>query len=228
MNPARRLHQTIVEWSEAHGNSSAVNSYRDLETATGMQEQLDAIGDLRLVEQGLDVLEELGLRVSVYRRYVDDWRNMVLAFPAGWNVTALRREVYPMAPLDQLDTLADRFDERLPDVTPDQRAKLEAITGQAQSVLDEDQTLSPMLRLYLGRLLREIRAALDDESLSERFDYVEASRRLWVTLNAAAEQSTDDGARTKWRDTAKRFVWDASIALIGNGPSVGLALTGLS
>lgn len=184
--------------------------------------------DLILVEEGLTALEDRGVRVTVYKRYVSSWRRMVLSYPYGWGQAVQRENVYSQSAIDQLDTLADWFDDRLPAATSEQKQKLGSITESAQSILDADETLSPVLRKYIGRLLREIRNALDDEQLGERFDYESAAQRLWVTLIAAADQSTDPDQKTRWQDTTRRFLWDASVSAIGNAPGVFLALSGLS
>lgn len=229
MNPARRLHNTLLGWINTHGTKTvSVSDTRGLSTSEGMQEQLLAVEDLLQVVRGLDELENRGVPVSIYRRYVDQWSWMVLAYPGGWSGNQTVSAVYQGGPLDHLETLAHWFDDRQPGLTTEHRHNLGSITEQAQAILDDDDTLSPVLRLYLGRLLREIRNALDDEQLGERFDFEQAAQRLWVTLIAAADQSTDPTHKAKWSDTAKRFVWDSAVSIIGNGPTLLLAITGLA
>lgn len=228
MNPARRLHDTLLVWINEHGTSQkAVGSVRRLGSEAGQDDLFTALHDLYLVEVGLDDLEERGVKVRVYRRYVKDWRNMVISFPHGWNSSVGGHEVYSIAAMDQLDTLADWFDDRRPSPTSEQKASLNSITSDAQSILDADDSLSLGLRSYIGKLLREIRNALDDELLDERFDYETAAQRLWVALIAAADQSTDPKQKPRWKDAMTRFVWDASASALGSAPSILLALTGV-
>lgn len=228
MNPARRLHDTLIGWRLEHGmNARPVGSVRELRTPEGLDAQFAALEDLHLVEVGLDELQERGVRVAVYRRYINAWRRMVISFPHGWEPNVGRDDVYGRAALDQLDTLADWFDDRRPSPTIEQKASLNSITSDAQTILDADASLSPGLRSYIGKLLREIRNALDDELLDERFDYEAAAQRLWVALIAAADQSTDPKQKPKWKDTMTRFVWDASASALGSAPSILLALTGV-
>jgi hypothetical protein len=229
MNPARRLHNTLIDWQSQHTNGAqSVGSTRLLNTDEGMQRQIDALDDLREIEAKLDVLEAEGVRVVVSRRYVPVWRRMTLGYPNGWSSQADPADVYNESAIDQLETLADRLDERLPDLTDVEKTKLQGIVGDALELLHADETLSKPLKLYLGRLIGEIQNAMLDEKYGERFDYPAAARRLWVTLMAAAQDSTDEKQKPKWRDTTKRFMWDASVSAIGNAPGLLLALPGLS
>ncbi len=229
MNAARRLHNTLLDWQALHtSGSKSVGGVRELDDDDGMVRQLDALDDLRQVEELLDTLEEQGVRVGVSRRYLGAWRQMVLGYPQGWTYQADPNEVYPDAEMDQLETLADRIDERLPDLTDAQKASLKDIVSEAFELMHADETLSDSLKLYLGRIIGEIQNALLDEEYGQRFDYREAAQRLWVTLMAATEQSTDEERKPRWREATKRFLWDASVSAIGNAPSVFLALPGLS
>lgn len=229
MNPARRLHNTILLWREKHTTGAhSVAGPRALDSQGGMERQLDALDDLRHVEAGLDELEGQGVRVIVWRRYVADWRQLVLGYPNGWMNQADPHMVYNAAAIDQLDTLADRFDERMPSLTDQQKASLEDIVVVASKLLQEDDSLSAPLKLYLGRILTEIQNAALDERLAERFDYATAARRLWVTLMAAAEESTDEGRKTGWRNAAKRFAWDTGVAIAASAPGLLLGITGLT
>jgi hypothetical protein len=128
---------------------------------------------------------------------------MVLSYPGGWTAGQTAENVFPQGPLDHLDTLADWFEDRRPPITSGQRQLLEDVLTEAQSVLDADESLSAALRQYIGRLLREVRTALDDERLGERYDFAQAAQRLWVTFLAASSVSTDDAQKTRWADAAK-------------------------
>lgn len=229
MNPARRLHGTLIDWQAQHtSGGQSVGNTRLLHTDDGMQRQLDALDDLREIEAKLDVLEAQGVRVVVSRRYVPVWRRMTLGYPAGWSRPAEPTTVYDDAAMDQLETLADRLDERLPDLTDGEKTKLQGIVSDALELLQADETLSKPLKLYLGRIISEIQNAMLDEKYGERFDYPAAARRLWVTLMAAAQDSTDETQKPKWRDATKRFIWDVSVSAIGNAPGIFLALPGVS
>lgn len=228
MNPARRLLSTLSIWQAEHNSAAqSVGATRKIETLEGLQIQLDALADLRELEEKLDILERSGVRVAVARRYIWPWRQMVLGYPEGWMSQADPDEVYPLPAIDQLETLADRLDERLPELSPTEKSKLASIVADAFELLDADETLSQPLKLYLARVLGEIKNALVDEKYGERFDYQEAARRLWVTLMAAAQESSDETQKPRWRDNAARFAWDVSANALGSAPSVLLPLTGL-
>jgi len=229
MNPARRLLNTLIDWQGQHTlGSQSVGNTRSLSDDDGMQRQLDALDDLRQIEEKLDVLDAGGVRVAVSRRYVPTWRRMALGYPQGWSTQADPGLIYVEAAMDQLETLADRIDERLPDLDSEEKKKLEDIVAEAFELLHSDKTLSQPLKLYLGRIIGEIQNAMLDEKYAERFDYAEAARRLWVTLMAAAEDSTDEQQKARWRDVLKRFAWDSGVAIVGGAPGLVLALTSLS
>ncbi|WP_146249249.1 hypothetical protein [Curtobacterium sp. MCLR17_042] len=223
MNPAQRLHDTLVDWKERHNGNTSLSQSRDLETAEGMRAQMLALGDLQLIEAGLDELEALKVRVATYRRNVPTWRRMVLAYPHGWTSGISPEDAYPSDPIDHLDTLADRWEDKQTSMPEERKQFLLEAVREVDSLLDADGSLSPKLRGYIRRLLREIQAAFDDEVLDERFDYEEAAQRLWVSLFAARAQSTNG---ERWTDTMKRFFYDAGAAALGSAPQTILAIAG--
>lgn len=226
MNPARRLHDTFSMWRDAYTNQqTSAGITRALDTSEGMEQQVWAMEDLSALVRGLDDLERRGVPVRVYRRYVKSWTQMVIAYPQGWTNGQSGDQAFPSSSLDQLDTLADWFEDRRPSMTRAGEEKLGTSLSDAQALLDEDDTLSDMLRLYIGDLLREIRAALDSETLGGRFDFEDAARRLWVALFAASAQSTHSDARSKWSNLAQNFFWPAAASMIGSAPQTILAIT---
>ncbi len=149
---------------------------------------------------------------------------MVLSYPAGWKTNEGAEDAIPSAPLDQLETLADWFGDRRPTLTQAGAEQLRRAISDTKEALEQDETLSTTLRLYIGRLLREIEAALDDERLSDRFDYEDAGQGLWVSLFAAAAQSTDEAAQSRWTTIARELFWPATAAMLGSAPQTILSI----
>ncbi|WP_133518914.1 hypothetical protein [Curtobacterium flaccumfaciens] len=225
MNPAQRLHDTLTDWKERHGGNTSRAIARDLETAEGMQAQMLALDDLRLVAEGLDELEAANVRVSAYRRNLPLWTRIVLAYPHGWTTAIGREEAYPSDAIDHLDTLADRWEDRRPSLSDDGKRLLREAVDTVEGLLQADPSLSPKLRAYISRLLREIQAAFDDEVLDERFDYEDAAQRLWLSLFAAQAQSHK---KDLWADAMKRFFFDAGASALGAAPQTILAIASAS
>ncbi|WP_146249101.1 MULTISPECIES: hypothetical protein [unclassified Curtobacterium] len=225
MNPAQRLHDRMIDWKERHATAMSVAASRDLETEEGMRDQMLALDDLHLVEQGLEELEREGVRVTTYRRYVPAWTRIVLSYPNGWTVGIRAEDVYPQTALDVLDGLADRWEDKRPSMSDEGKTLLREAVFETLSLVNQDQTLTPPLRLFINRLLREILAAWDDEVVGQRFDYEDAARRLWVCLFAAEAQSTSPERKAEWGDVIRRFFYDSAVSMIGNAPATVLAIT---
>lgn len=228
MNAARHLFRILTDWKEEHDDRQSAAQARDLETGAGMGWQMSVLDDLRLVARGLDDLEARGVRVATYRKYYDAWRDMALAFPWGWTDEVAKEAAYPTAALDQLENLADWFDDGTPELDSNGKELLAEALTEAQDTLDHDRSISDSLRAYLNRLMREIRAALDDHFLDARFDYNEAVMRLYTALRTVAAESASEEQQGRWSDLLKKFFYDASVAAVGSAPGTLLALTGIT
>jgi hypothetical protein len=221
VNPAQSLYDYLrtAKQGVASGNVT-VGVARDLKSPAGMEELLQAVTDLRAVRTGIDELEAAGLPVGTYRRYVRGWTTMVLSYPVGWQSNVASEEAYPTSTLDHLQTLAGWFATTRPLPSAESQDELRTFLIDVQSLLESDDTVSAELKVYLGRLIREMQNALDDEQLLERFDFDEAGRRLWTALFAAAAQTSDETKKSAWTDLANKLWWPTAAGALGSAPSI--------
>ncbi|MFJ3385610.1 MULTISPECIES: hypothetical protein [unclassified Curtobacterium] len=221
MNPAQSLYDYLLEMKQrlSPGNVT-VGDARGLGTAGGMDKQLQAVTDLLAIRNGIDDLETAGLPVSTYRKYVNDWASMVLSYPTGWSNNVSVANVYPSSTLDHLHTLAGWFATTRPLPSEQSQSELRMFLQDVQSLLESDDTITAQLKVYLGRLVREMQNALEDEEVLKRFDFEEAGKRLWTALFAASAQTTDDGKRSAWTDLANKLWWPATAGVLASSPSI--------
>lgn len=185
-----------------------------------MDRQLRAVTDLLALRQGLDELADAGLPVRTYEKYMDQWTNMVMSYPEGWKNTLDANSAYPESTLDHLHTLAGWFATTRPVPSQKSQQELRTFLLEVQALLESDGTISAELKVYLGRLIREMENALDDEELLERFDFDDAGRRLWTALFAASAQTTDDKKKSAWTDLAGKLWWPTAAGVLGSAPSI--------
>ena len=197
-----------------------VGAARGLNGHVGMGALEQAVADLAAVRSGIDELEAAGLPVGTYRKYVRGWSVMVFSYPEGWQSILSSEGAYPSSTLDHLQTLAGWFATTRPRPSAESQDELRTFLIDVQSLLESDDTVSAQLKVYLGRLIREMQNALDDEQLLERFDFDEAGRRLWTALFAAAAQTADDEKKSAWTDLANKLWWPTVAGALGSAPSI--------
>lgn len=221
MNPAQSLHDYLSASKEgvAPGNVS-VGKARDLASGAGMRALMRAVADVEAVRSGIDELEAAGLPVSTYRKYVRGWTSMVLSYPVGWESNVSAEAAYPSSTLDHLQTLAGWFETTRPQPNASSQDELRTFLEEILALLEEDDTISNQLKVYLGRLIREMQNALDDEQLLKRFDFSEAGQRLWTALFAAAAQTSDPQKKSAWTDFANKLWWPTAAGALGSAPSI--------
>lgn len=225
MNPAKSLHDQFVLWkSEHHGGNRSVQDVRALEDPDGIEAHLRAIRDVEDIRIGLDSLDEAGIPVAMYRKYLPWWRRMAMNYPTNWGSAGNPEELYPSAIMDHLEGLASWFAVTRPPLKEAERESLRNVLLEATALLEQDESVSDLLRTYLGRLIREMQNALDDEQLAQRFDFDEAGRRLWVALFGASAQSTDEAHKDKWSDLARNLWWPSAAGALGSLPGLALAV----
>jgi hypothetical protein len=122
-----------------------------------------------------------------------------------------------MGQLQMLGTLIEATKGR---IAPGGLDRLSAVVDEAIGLLEEDQTISAELRYYLVKLVREIRDAMEDETLAGGFDYASAAERLWVAMQAAAGQA-DEERSPRWRDAAAKLIVPAVTGAITHAATLG-------
>ncbi|MDY0892991.1 hypothetical protein [Frigoribacterium sp. CFBP9030] len=225
-NPAADLHALFVQWGEVlkDGNHSVAGS-RGLDTVRGFAGQRDAMRHLLDLVDGLARLEEQGLPVSLYSKYVPAWTSMLMNFDRSWGSAMSREVAFPSNEMDHLETLIGWFAVGAPRLRGGTGMELRALLEDVSSLLLEDASISDELRLYIRRLVADITASLDDETLGDGFDLGGAAERLWVALFAAAGQTSDPEKKSRWANLATT-IWQPSI--VGITSSIpGVVVTAL-
>ena len=210
-NPAADLHDVFEQWGAvlSDGNHS-VSGSRGLDTQEGFARQRDAMGHLLDLVEGLSRLEEQGMPVSVYRKYVPAWTSMLMNYDHTWTSAVYRDTAFPQNEMDHLETLKGWFDVGAPRLRSGSDVELEGLLDDVNALLLDDASISDELRLYIRRLVADIKASLDDEQIGGGFDLAGAAERLWVALFAAAGQTADPEKKSSWTNLATTL-WQPSV-----------------
>jgi hypothetical protein len=221
VNPAQNLYDFLIEAKEGTRTGNQWPSHaRNLDDDASMDVQLQAVQDLIALRRGLDELEAKGRRISVYRKYLRPWTDMVLSYPEGWTNAVNPDMAYPSSTLDHLYSLASWFeqDARVPD--DESQDELREFLQNVTDLIEGDETISLDLKDYLYRLVREMQNALADEQVFKRFDFEDAGRRLWTALHTASNMSGDEQTKKQWRDFADKLWWPTVAGTLGSAPSI--------
>ena len=224
-NSALALFELFSSWrTNLEGNQNSVANSRRLEEPEGIVENRVGMSHLMDTIRGLDELENAGVQVRVYKRYVAHWTRMLMSYPLGWYTQTGAEEAFPSSAMDQLEALSSWFEVHKPRLRPEAKGTLHELVDDTRSLLRDDDSISNELRLYLQRLISEIDAALNDEELGESFDYASATERLWVGLFAASAQSADDEQKSRWSNLARRFLIPTTIGVLSGLPAAAATL----
>lgn len=217
-NSARALHEIFREWTKVSSpHQIAARGLNEPEADARFQEHVVAMVHIAHLNAELDRLEQSGRNVASYRKMITPWIQAVLAYPKGFeqnNSASLFREHY----LDSLEHLADLLDLHHTQLKPGVVGELAQLLLEVEELLAADQTITNELRAYLHRLVSECRQALADHSVLGTFDLQEAAFRLWVGMNAAAEQSRSK--KSSWRDFARKVLPGTVSGLLVATPSL--------
>lgn len=221
VNPAQNLYDFLIEAKEkTRTGSQWPRDARNLEDDAGMDVQLQAVQDLIALRRGLDELEAKGRRISVYRKYLRPWTDMVMSYPGGWTKAVNPDEAYPSSTLDHLYSLASWFEQDARVPNEKSQKELREFLQDVTDLIEGDETISRDLKDYLYRLVREMQNALADEQVFMRFDFEEAGRRLGTALHTASNMSGTEQTRRQWRDFADRLWWPTAAGALGSVPSI--------
>lgn len=216
-NPARRLHEILEGWFVNQQN--AQETVRKL-SRSGQAEQttnlhIEAMACLVEIHRRLPVLESEGRKVASYVRIFPTWLHAVILYPGTWK----EKGAVSQHAMDSLDHLAELLELTVPQVRPGGAEQVTSILDRVTDGLANDDSLPDELRRYLVRLVQETRRALVDYEAVGAFDLSECLTRLWVAVNAAAEQS-DDHKKQSWRDIARDFIVATSSGVLASTPSI--------
>ncbi len=174
------------------------------------------MGALIAIDRELTALETRGRNMASYRRIYPQWMHGVLAYPHGWTTT---QGDFSIHALDSLDHLAELLDlTTAAHVAPEVVATIPAMLDNISALLAEDDSITPQLRAYLLRLVQETRTAVEEHDVLNTFDLDVAMERLWVALQAAADQS--EKKSDKWRSFFSQVAVSAFGGAIASAPTV--------
>lgn len=216
-NPARHLHTIFTGWFDAHGNTQEVaralskgNEAPEVTATT-----IAAMNCLVEIDRRLPVLEAEGRRVTTYRRMLPTWTHAVMMYPEGFGVVASISD----HALDTLDHLAEILELTTPTIRTGSPERVTDLLDRVTAMLGTDESLPAELRRYLFRLVQETRTALVEYQTLGAFDLNESLMRLWTAVNAAAEVSTDEGAKEGWRGIVRDYAIGTVAGLTANAPA---------
>lgn len=220
MNPAQSLYDFLLDSKAGAAAGAALGTVRALNDSEGMAQQLQAVADVIAVRESLREMVKAGLPVDTYEKYLPDWERMVVGYPVGWVNQLKPDEAFPAAILDHLHTLAGWFATTHPTPSDSALSELRTFLADVLSLLEDDDTITAELKVYLGRLVREMQNAIDDDSLLQRFDLDEAGRRLWTALFAASAQTGSEERQRAWTKLADKLWWPSAAGIISSTPSI--------
>ncbi|WP_402843747.1 hypothetical protein [Microbacterium sp. GXS0129] len=206
-NSAEELHALYTEWRGRMParQGSTVNDALKPNTAEGIAEIIRAYGLLSTIDQQLKYLASRKHRVSVYQRQLGRWARVPLSLNAGWGNSTMPEMLVSDEILEQIEGLSYYLDGKVLAYDEHDVEQLRPLIDRADSLLTDDDDMDPRLKMYLRRLIGEIRLALDDEHAGRVFDFTTATERLWVAFTAAADQAKPE-AKGFWRELAGQIV----------------------
>lgn len=226
-NPARELHSAFEHWRSLalKGNGAPLTNAIDPTSTAGAAEVMRVARLLSRIEDTLADLDRQGVRVTLYRRQLPDWVAGMVSYQMGWTRAGVTPDhVLSNEHLDEIEGLANFLDGKVY-VLGGEAETLGDLLERARVLLNEDAELDPRLAAYLRRLIDQIQAALEDETLGFAFDYGDAVQRLWVAFRAAESASPERGRM--WRDLWTQIgAGTVSGVLVQGGIIVLSAITG--
>ncbi|MGU3652515.1 hypothetical protein [Mycolicibacterium sp. A43C] len=215
-NPAALLHAQLSAWKGS-------------KTFPDTQRHRIAVSHLDSIEELLRQMDDAGLKTVIFWRYFPQWVELTLHMPHGWKTgtTASHRDD---SALENLEHLADRFDDLLPKL---QEGGLDAVRTYADGVrtlLDDDDSITDEhLRRHLKQVIAHVNWCLDNFDAVGEFSLQEAIERLLAAMIRATVASS---RKDRWRDKMNTVVWPfitgtvASIAATPATIAIAAALSG--
>ncbi|MBF4511331.1 hypothetical protein ITJ66_02435 [Plantibacter sp. VKM Ac-2885] len=216
-NAARRLLEIYKDWAARYGSNIEARAVRKLSSGAGMEMQLEVFELLSSIDRSLTEMEQRR-PLRVYRKSYHQWVLMALNVPAAWTGGSDANAVFVAPHLDHLETFADMLDYEEPPLPDEAVAGLRSVVDDALALLQSDTSITDGLKNYMFKLLDDLRTSLDEETILDNFDYRVAADRLWVSLWAAAGQSTAN--KDSWRATASRMAENVFTSFMGSGPAI--------
>ncbi|AIV40002.1 MULTISPECIES: hypothetical protein [unclassified Curtobacterium] len=222
INAAYALYDIFLEWREAAAAGVVANDARgwNADPMVATTKMLETSALLTAIDRALSEMEADGLNVYVSRESFPQWGRMAANAGTTWGQQSDPGAAFPSAAMGQLQMLGTLIEATKGRIAPGGLDRLSAVVDEAIGLLEEDQTISAELRYYLVKLVREIRDAMEDETLAGGFDYASAAERLWVAMQAAAGQA-DEERSPRWRDAAAKLIVPAVTGAITHAATLG-------
>lgn len=205
-NPATLLHDLFVEWDQRgrSGGGASVSRGWDSDPDQATAEHIKAwtyLGDIRRTIAGL---ADLNIDMTASASYLPRWGAMAAGVGVSWTNANGSGQAFPSDAMAQLRALGTIIQLAGAQARPANLDILREVVEQTISLLAEDDSLTDELRAYLVKLVREIRDALEDETVGAGFDFARAAERLWVAMHAASAQSTKKSSA--WQEWATKML----------------------
>lgn len=224
-NPAWQLHSMYSDLLERVNNQSSLDSLLQLDSQEGHKWWMAAAGLLSRIERLLDTLGREGHRVGVYQRQSRNWLSPLTGRAANGRTQAVANyQVISDEHLDQIEAVASFLDGKVREMNDPGKESLHGVVLRARTLLEEDDSLQPYLRIYIHRLIQEITNALDDHTVGMHFDFGDATTRLAVGLGAASEQSSSQ--TSAWKDILRDMTVNFSSGVMVEGATQTLRMLG--
>lgn len=225
-NPATALHSVIQEWVNTPGNSNIER--RQLHGSVervGLQRHVTAMALMGEVLDEIGKLERAGRQVDLYRRYEREWLRGILAMNKGWSAASSGASEFNEDDLAVLAQLADVLDhtgvENSPPLDSQAVATLETLLQEVLAAAAADTDLDDRLKLHIKRAARHLQTCIEEYDVLGASAAMEALDQVWVSMQAAAAQSSDP---SRWRAFRDRFFIPTAAGLLANAPSLALQI----
>ena len=183
-NPAKALYDILAAWKET---STSNDEVRRLGSQDGWEQQFRAIELLKDINQLITIAENEGEDVSAARETFPRWRNMVFAYPDGWD--ALSSHTINDADMLLLSMFQGTVSKYVPEFTDDGKQYLEDFLDLVQSKLKDAE---PYFKNYAYRLVNHIRGDLEEWEYCAEFRISGAMQDLKNLIDYLAEQQPDE------------------------------------
>ena len=193
-NPVEALYDILAAWKRSSMSNA---SMRQLDSQDGWEQQLRAIELLKDINQLITIAENEGVDVSAARETFPRWRNMVFAYPDGWNGSSVN--TINDADMRLLNMFKGVVSQYVLEFTDDGKQYLE---GFLDIVLSKLEDAEPYFKNYAYRLVNHIRGVLEEWEYCAEFRISGAMQDLKNLIDYLAEQQPED---TFWQKAKNGF-----------------------
>jgi hypothetical protein len=183
-NPAKALYDILAAWRQL---STSNDEVRRLGSQDGWEQQFRAIELLKDINQLITIAENEGEDVSVARDTFPRWRNMVFAYPDGWNASS--GNTINDADMRLLSMFQGTVSKYVPEFTDDGKQYLE---GFLDLVMEKLEDAELYFKNYACRLVNHIRGVLEEWEYCAEFRISGAMQDLKNLIDYLAEQQPDE------------------------------------